>query len=512
MIRSTKERGRSKGHGGDLAGVVTGGSLNLVGNAVSQVLRFAMVVVLARLLDTAQVGLYFQAFAFLAILGLLSLSGFQSALTRFVAVFRVDGDSASLRGTLRLGLGIPTLSAIALGALLFVLSSRLADQVFHDPRLASPLRFVAVALPATVLTDAALSATRGFKTMRPYALVGLIFEPASRLLLTWVLVALGFGLSGAMSGLVATNVAAAFLAVLAIRRLAAPSNSTPRYRWRLLFSFSTVSWVSTLASTGLLWADTLLLGIYGSASDVALYQVATRLTLLVMIFMHSLNASFAPRIADLYRSGQRESLGALYALVTSWIVRLSLPAFVLIMVFPQQLLSMFGDEFTAGASITVLLAVGTLFDVLSGPCGHMLVMSGRPALTMANNLCGLALNIGLNIWLIPRFGLTGAGIAWAASLALINVARLAQVWFTMRMLPFNRGLVKGLIAAAAAAIVALIVQRAGGSGLSTLAVGALAIGVVYGGLIFLLGVDSDDRLVLRTLWRRLTGAGAAESA
>lgn len=484
----------------------------MLGNAVSQVLRFAMVVMLARLLDTAQVGLYFQAFAFLAILGLLSLSGFQSALTRFVAVFRVDEDYASLRGTLRLGLGLPTVAGMALGAVLFAVSSRLAEQVFHDPRLASPLRFVAVALPATVLTDAALSATRGFKTMRPYALVGLIFEPASRLLLTWVLVAVGFGLSGAMFGLVATNVAAAGLAVFAIRRLSGPSTSPAHYRWRRLFSFSTVSWVSTLASTGLVWADTILLGIYGSASNVAVYQVATRLTLLVMIFMQSLNAAFAPRIADLYRSGQRDSLGKLYSLVTSWIVRLSLPAFVLIMVFSRELLSIFGDEFTAGASITVLLAVGTLFDVLSGPCGHMLVMSGRPALTMANNLCGLALNIGLNLWLIPRYGLIGAGIAWAASLAMINVARLAQVWFTMRLLPFDRGLMKGVGAALAAAIAALVVQRGGGNGLPTLAVGTLAIAVVYGGMIFLLGVTSDDRLVWRTLRRRMTGADADAAA
>ena len=424
----------------------------------------------------------------------------------------MDKDHASLRGTLRLGLGLPTVSAIALGAVLFAVSSRLAEGLFHDPRLAAPLRFVAVALPATVLTDAALSATRGFKTMRPYALVGLIFEPASRLLLTWVLVAVGLGLSGAMLGLVVTNVAAACLAVLAIHRLAGPSRAPARYRWRRLFSFSTVSWVSSLASTGLLWADTLLLGIYGSASDVAVYQVATRLTLLVMIFMHSLNASFAPRIADLYRSGDRANLSKLYSLVTSWIVRLSLPAFVLIMIFPRQLLSIFGDEFTVGASITVLLAVGTLFDVVSGPCGHMLVMSGRPALTMANNLCGLALNIGLNIWLIPRFGLVGAGIAWAASLALINVSRLAQVWFTMGMLPFDKGLVKGVTAAAVAAIVAFVVQRAGDNGLATVAVGALSIGAVYGGMIFLLGVDADDRLVWRTLRRRLMGADPAAAA
>jgi len=92
------------------------------------------------------------------------------------------------------------------------------------------------------------------------------------------------------------------------------------------------------------------------------------------------------------------------------------------------------------------------------------------------------------------------------------VARLTQVWFTMKMLPFDKGFVKGAIGAIAAAIAALVVQRAGGNGLSTLAVGALSIGVVYGGTMFLLGVDSDDRLVWKTLRRRLTGADPSAAA
>ena len=489
------------GHVQDFVGVARGGSLNLVGQGLSQILRFAMTLVLARLLDVAHVGLYSQAFAVLAVLSLLSLSGFQSALTRFVAVHRADNEPQLLRGTVRFGLAVPTAGAVALGLALFLLAPRLAESAFHDPRLLDPFRFVAVALPATVFTDAALAATRGFKTMRAYALISLVFEPASRFALTWLLVWLGFGLNGAMVALVVTNIAAAVLAALALKGLIGRPSGAPRYIRRRLMAFSSVSWAATVASTGLLWADTMLLGIYGSASDVGLYQVATRLTLFAMIFMHAINAAFSPRIADLYRSGRREDLEALYKAVTSLIVRLSLPAFVLLLVFPDSLLAIFGREYQVGAMVTVLLAVGTLADVLSGPCGHMLMMSGRPQFAMANNIAALALNIGLNIWLIPRYGIVGAGVAWASSLIVINLSRVVQVYVTMGMLPFDRGMAKGAVAAAAALPVAWLVHSTT-SGWSALVGGFISVTIVYAGMCFVLGLDPQDRLLWSNVTRR----------
>jgi O-antigen/teichoic acid export membrane protein len=220
-----------------------------------------------------------------------------------------------------------------------------------------------------------------------------------------------------------------------------------------------------------------------------------------MIFMHAINASFAPRIADLYRSDRREDLAALYRVVTSLIVRLSLPVFMLLFVFPRELLSIFGPAYEIGAAVTMLLAIGTLSDVLSGPCGHMLMMSGRPYLAMANNILALTLNIGLNVWLIPRYGIVGAGVAWAASLVFINLSRVTQVYVTMKMVPFDRGLTKGVVAAAAALPGALLVE-ANMDGLAALLVGATAIVFVYVATIFALGLEAQDRLVWSSLRRR----------
>ncbi len=489
------------GDQGDLLRVARGGGLNLAGAAFNQVLRFGITLLLARIVGQGDLGRYFQAFAFLALLGLLSLSGFRGALTRFVAVHRADGDRASLRGTLRLGLFLPTAGASVLGAVLFLASGWLADSALDDAGMLFPLRIVSLALPATAFTDAALAATQGFRTMTPFAVVNLVFEPAFRVALTLAFLAMDWGLRGAMVALLITNVVAAVLAAGWLRRMVGSFSEPPRYQWRELFGFSTVSWMASLAGTGLVWADTIILGLFRPAREVGIYQVATRLTVLATIVLLPIASSFAPQIADLYRRGNLERLARLYAVVTSWTFRLSLPGFIVLILFPRPLLHIFGRGFGQAATVTVILAVGQMFDVATGPTGYMLVMSGRPYLTMANNLLALVLNISLNLVLIPRHGIRGAAVAWALSIALINIAKLAQVWLTLRMHAFDIGFAKGCLAAAVASVPGIAVQTTM-RGFPGLLVGAVAITVTYVVVLLALGLREEDRVVLRRLGQR----------
>src|SRR5437764_5402371 len=107
--------------------------------------------------------------------------------------------------------------------------------------------------------------------------------------------------------------------------------------------------MASLASAGLIWADTILLGAYKTSADVGVYQVATRMVMLAAFVMTPVNAAFAPRIADLYQRGRRDSLHHTYVGATSAILHLSLPAFAVCVVLPKELLSMFGRRFEVGA-------------------------------------------------------------------------------------------------------------------------------------------------------------------
>jgi O-antigen/teichoic acid export membrane protein/Mrp family chromosome partitioning ATPase len=514
-VRPAAVRGGADGRRGgptdadnQILGLARGGGLNLVGAVCNQLAGLGITLLIARELGRAQLGRYAQAYALMALLSLLSLSGLRTGMMRFVAVHRADRDPGAVRGVVRLGIGLTTSASLVLAAALYAAAPWLVRVAFDDPQLVLALRFVAMTLPAMTLTDGALAATQGYRTMKPYALIGLMFEPLARLGLTALVLGRGFGLRGAMSALLLSNGVAAVLAVIALYRLLGAPTTPTRYSLGQLFRFSMVSWVAQLATSGLVWADTILLGLFRSSAEVGVYNVATRLVTLATFVMPAINSSFGPRIADLYHRGQTDSLRRAYAAATSWILRLSLPAFVALVVFPRQLLDVFGHGFRVGAAVTVILVAGKLIDAGTGPCGLMLNMSGRPAWNMVDNITVLVLNVLLNLALIPRYGIVGSAVAWAIALGLVNFARLAQVWWAMRMLPFDAGVLRGFVAGTGALAAGLLARYWVAPPLK-LPVGLAAICVCYLLLVVMLGLSAEDRLVLSAMVARLQPGRAA---
>jgi O-antigen/teichoic acid export membrane protein len=482
----------------EVLGMARGGGLNLAGSLFSHGSLLAISLLLAQSVGPSGVGVYWQAYALLSILELFALGGFGSAMTRFVAVHRAEGDLGGVRGTVRLGLTLTSLTAAAVAVVLAFLAPWLATKVFSDPRLITPLRMVALTLLPLAFQDAALGATKGFKTMKPFALVGMVLEPALRMGLTAALLLVGTGVRGAMAALLASNAIAAVAAAVALRKLMGRPRVEPAYRPRDMFSFSVFSWLAALASTGLIWADTLLLGIFLSSGQVGIYNVATRLVSLASFVMAPITASFGPRIADLYHRRRIETLQRTYAVATSWIVRLSLPAFIALILFAPDLLLLFGRDYAIAASVTIILALGKFVDAATGPCAMMLNMSGRPGLNMVDNIIVLALNFGLNLWLIPEYGIVGSAVAWAIALAVVNFARVAQVRIVLGMLPFGTGTAKGLLAGAGAVGLTQIFRWLIPSDLE-FPLGAGVLLIAYVGLIFLFGLTNDDRLLLSSV-------------
>lgn len=484
-----------------LVGMARGGTLNLAGAICNQAALFLITALIALVLGRRDVGRYGECFALLSLLGLLSLCGFRSALTRFIAMHLVDDDSPRLRGTVRLGMGLSIASSALLGLLLVVAAHPIAG-VFHDDGLVTGIRLTGLTLPAATISDAALAATQGWRTQRPFTYIGRIYEPVVRLGLTAFALAMGWGLDGAFWALVIGAWSAALLALRALQvRMRNVPRVRPIYPLRDIFSFSMLSWVSAMAATGLIWADTLLLGIMTTAQQVGVYNVSTRLVTLAVFVMAPINASFAPHIAHLHHLGEREEVSRTYGAATSWIVRLSVPAFVALLVFPKDLLHLFGSGFVAGATCTVVLACGQLVNAATGPCGSLLNMSGRVFVNMADTVASLVLNIALNLWLIPQHGIVGAAIAWSVSLATVNIARVIQVHVLMHVTLAGSGVLRALAAGvptlAAAGLVMVFVD----GWAARIVVGIVVILVAYAASVWAFGLSDDDRVVLKMLRR-----------
>ena len=70
------------------------------------------------------------------------------------------------------------------------------------------------------------------------------------------------------------------------------------------------------------------------------------------------------------------------------------------------MLSLYGSGFMAGTSTMVVLTPSHDMNVTLGLAGYVLVVGGRTRLLLVNNIAGAAVNVGLALFLIPRFGIS----------------------------------------------------------------------------------------------------------
>jgi O-antigen/teichoic acid export membrane protein len=156
-------------------------------------------------------------------------------------------------------------------------------------------------------------------------------------------------------------------------------------------------------------------------------------------------------------------------------------------------------KYLAGADAIPWLICGMLCEAYFGLAGIGLYLRKKSLATMAILAGGAALNMALNLLLVPRLGITGSAVSnllsCAAIVAAAQGATRRHMALSVQLLPLLKF---GLLAAACT----LLAQRIEmGQALTTLLVrGALVLGL-YGGLALLL--DARLREAARPAWTGL---------
>jgi O-antigen/teichoic acid export membrane protein len=117
----------------------------------------------------------------------------------------------------------------------------------------------------------------------------------------------------------------------------------------------------------------------------------------------------------------------------------SWPALLVLAIFAPLFLSVFGHGYLIASSALTTLALAMLANTGTGSSGALLQMAGRSGVILGIQAISLAINIGLNVWLIPRIGIEGAAIAWLASIVYTAIVTSTIIWRNFGMEPFGSG-------------------------------------------------------------------------
>jgi O-antigen/teichoic acid export membrane protein len=399
--------------------------LNLVGLAVPLGVAAFMFPLLTRSLGPARFGLLGMSWAFLEYLTLFDV-GLGKATVRYVAdaLARDTGDVSQITAvSLATQLAIGTAAALLLG----LLAPVFAGHVFRvDPTLvpeASRL-FVVVALnlPAVL----ALTTFRGvLEGAQRFTVSNALKIPASAgaIVIPAVLASMGVMLPTIMLWVLVWRLLACAATVAAIVRVVPGFRIEPPCDWRRLrglVSFGGWVAISGVISPILAYFDRFALGARAGLTAVGYYTAPYEgVTRLLMIPNSLINALF-PLITSLGVSAAAAHIDRLFASsMRTLLLVMSVPASIALMFAPTILQLWMGPNYAAhGALALRILSLGVLINAMAHIPYSFLEASGRPDVPAKCHMFELAVHIPLTWFLVGRYGITGAAIAWTARVTL----------------------------------------------------------------------------------------------
>lgn len=169
-------------------------------------------------------------------------------------------------------------------------------------------------------------------------------------------------------------------------------------------------------------SDLILLDWLSTTKDVSSYSVGLRLTEVPMQLEAATLILAIPRLRS---AVDGEAVRRGFADTTRLILPLILPPIVLVSIAGGDIAEfVFGVGFRLPANVYLLLGIGSLALVASGPTGPYLVAHARDRELVVRAAVTIAVNLAMNVLLIPRFGATGAAIATAISLTWLSASGL----------------------------------------------------------------------------------------
>ena len=484
----------------------SGGGIALVGNVVDKGLRFPLEMLLARVLGAADYGSYSLGYGLAIIAGELSMLGLPSGVVRFGALYRGVGDLRRVKGTLSSALVIATLCSLTAAGGLFVLAAPISG-VFDMPGLARVLRVFALAFPFYAITLMAAYAAGAFQAIRSQTVVANICRPLANLAVVAIAFLLGFRLLGAVYGFLISWVISAGFGLYLLTRIFPDlvSGLEPAYEVGKLLRFSLPVLLVGCSHLLLGQTDRIMLGYFRASKDLGIYSAAAVISQQAGLITYSFGYIFCPIISDLYHRREFGDLQRLYKTVTRWIVSVNVVLLVLLILFSRQIMAIFGSEFTAGGLVLVVLAAAHLIGYVSGGAlvGYVLRMSGKQDIELINAIVLLVLNIVLNLWLIPLYGILGAAVATGISFTVISALRIAEVCLLLQMHPYDRNYHKSFVAAAVVVLLAVFLSRWTMTAPYWIFVMA-ALALLYFVVLFFLGLEYEDRMIWETIKSRIS--------
>ncbi|MGI8430716.1 MAG: oligosaccharide flippase family protein [Chthoniobacterales bacterium] len=412
-----------------------------IGNAIAVLVsnfRSIFTFLVARLLGPAVLGTYMVAWAATDVISRLGVLAFDVAITTFIARAEATADHARSRALFRIAVGLVVLQCAAV-AILAIITVRLVGARFGlEPQMVAALSVMLCALPGLALYKMSTAVSRGMKVMRHDIFSRGLTDSFATTIAFLAAFYLGWRTFAPEIALIVGSAASgvvAFLLAASLFRNAPPADPplVVGAEIRKLFAFAAPISAYDLLNSAISRLDVILLALFiGRAPGVTLpvigiYGIVVEVAIGLRKVNQAFNPIFGPIVAGLTVHGEQTRAAAAFARLTQWMLWILLPLLAAMLLAGSLILWIYGPQFREGAGWLGIVAIACAVNALVG-MAETVIMVQRPHLNLINSAVTGVIALVADLWLISRFGVTGAAFGILLPYLLLGVLR----WRTLR--------------------------------------------------------------------------------
>jgi O-antigen/teichoic acid export membrane protein len=384
---------------------------------------FVTVTVLTRALGTEQYGLYAYSIWLFTLASLVNNVGLGEMTRRFIpeAIGRQSTDEPV--GIVQISLILRIAAAlIVCVAILFstgywaVLSGNAGNRMVFI--------LAALATFPEATQQALVAIFKGFQKFDYALYVSLAMYPL-RLVLLLVFMHLGFGIFTVLLLNIITLSVGVVIGFYLLSRLVPIRKllsrvrlSSDRRKAALKYSI-TVAGINMLAYLVSQQAETFFVGLYCSVEDVGFYTLAFKIGSLAALLPSAFAYVLLPAIAEQFGKGEIEKMKKIYLTSIRYLMVITLPLATGGIALASSLITfLYGADYKPSIILFQIICLPIAISSITYAGDTIIRGINRPGFILKTSAIFSVINIGLSLWLIPRYGILGATVANVVTLVL----------------------------------------------------------------------------------------------
>lgn len=418
-----------------------------IGKIIGVALTMVFTFIVARFIGAEIYGKYVYIFSILSFFSIFIRLGLDNGILYFIPKLRSENKKEEIENFITTTLFFVIIASIIVILFLRYFGAGWLSTILNKPEIYDGLRLMAPMLVLMGLQALIISIFKSYNSVKEFVFATNIIKPITQSILIIIFAYVGYKFYGIVIAVSVGFILAIGFLLIKLRDKIEKLNFGLDYLndYKKVVIYSAPIFLNGVVAFFIQKTDIFMIGYFLTNIEVGVYDVALKVGTLSVFILTSFNTLFAPRISELYGKERMDQVEQLYKKITNYVISITFFLFLMILIFNQEIMLIFGREFLIGSTALVIIGLGQIVNAGVGSAGYMNMMTGNSQYELYISSVAIFLNVGLNYLMIPTMGINGAATASMLSNAFKNLGRLFFVWRDHKIHPYSKEMGQNLL-------------------------------------------------------------------